>query len=96
MPFNVLSILWSVYLFSLSSFQALCGTKVEVPTLEGEKRVLRIKEIIKPNFVHKIQGLGLPLPKDPTKKGDLIVAFEIKFPEYLSDSAKSILRDILP
>lgn len=77
-------------------FQALCGTKVEVPTLEGEKRVLRIKEIIKPNFVHKIQGLGLPLPKDPTKKGDLIVAFEIKFPEYLSDSAKSILRDILP
>lgn len=74
----------------------MCGTKIEVPTLDGEKRVLRIKEIIKPNFVHRIQGQGLPIPKDPTKKGDLIVAFEIKFPEFLSDSAKSILSDILP
>lgn len=58
--------------------------------------MLRIKDIIKPNFVHRIQGQGLPLPKEPTKKGDLIVAFEIKFPEFLSDSAKSILRDVLP
>ncbi|KFM58071.1 DnaJ-like protein subfamily B member 4, partial [Stegodyphus mimosarum] len=28
--------------------EALCGTKIEVPNLTGEKRILRIKDIIKP------------------------------------------------
>lgn len=76
--------------------EALCGTKLEIPSLFGEKRMLRITDVIKPNFVHRIKGQGLPLPKDPTKKGDLIVAFDIKFPEHLSDSTKATLKEILP
>lgn len=77
-------------------FQALCGTKLEIPSLLGDKRSLRISDIIKPNFVHKIKGQGLPIPKDPTKRGDLIVGFDIKFPEHLSEAAKNTLREVLP
>lgn len=87
------------YLF-LSSFtikQALCGVVFEVPTLNGDKlRISTMQEIIKPNTVKRITGYGLPLPKDPSRKGDLLVAFDIKFPDKLSPSEKEILSDILP
>ncbi|XP_054722433.1 dnaJ protein homolog 1-like [Uloborus diversus] len=84
------------YTAKVSLREALCGTKIEVPTLFGDKKVLRIKDIIKPNFVHRIQGQGLPVPKDPSRKGDLIIAFEIKFPEHLTESVKATLQEILP
>lgn len=84
------------YTAKVSLKEALCGTRIEIPTLGGEKRVLRITDVVKPNFVHRIKGQGLPIPKDPTKKGDLIVGFDIKFPEYLSDSAKTTLKEVLP
>lgn len=77
--------------------QALCGVVFEVPTLNGDKlRISTMQEVIKPNTVKRITGYGLPLPKDPTRKGDLLVAFDIKFPEKLSPSEKEILCDVLP
>lgn len=77
--------------------QALCGVVFEVPTLNGDKlRISTMQEIIKPNTVKRITGYGLPLPKDPSRKGDLLVAFDIKFPDKLSSSEKEILSDILP
>ncbi|KAJ6648137.1 DnaJ protein like 1 [Pseudolycoriella hygida] len=75
---------------------ALCGVVFEVPTLSGEKlRISTMQEIIKPNTVKRITGYGLPFPKD-TRKGDLLVAFDIKFPERLTTSEKELLSDILP
>lgn len=55
-----------------------------------------MQEIIKPNTVKRIQGYGLPFPKDPSRKGDLLVAFDIKFPIALKSSEKELLSDILP
>lgn len=77
--------------------QALCGTLVEVPTLTGEKiPVDMLNEIIKPSTSKRIVGQGLPMPKDPTKRGDLIVNFDIRFPDHLAQSVKDILHDTLP
>lgn len=68
-----------------------------MPTLNGEKlRISTMQEIIKPNTVKRITGYGLPFPKDPSRKGDMLVAFDIKFPERLSTSEKELLIDILP
>lgn len=76
--------------------QALCGVVFEVPTMNGEKlRISTMQEIIKPNTVKRITGYGLPFPKDTTRKGDMLVAFDIKFPAQLSDSEKELLGDIL-
>eukprot|EP00092_Neocalanus_flemingeri_P094134 GFUD01119680.1.p1 GENE.GFUD01119680.1~~GFUD01119680.1.p1 ORF type:complete len:338 (+),score=87.94 GFUD01119680.1:120-1016(+) len=75
---------------------ALCGTTVEVPTLEGGKVILDFSEkVIKPTTVRKLKGLGLPIPKDPTKKGDLVVSFDIIFPDKVSETDKNIIRDVL-
>ena len=85
-----------IYRFS-RSFQALCGVVFEVPTLVTDKlRISTMQEIIKPNTVKRITGYGLPLPKDPSRKGDLLVAFDIKFPEKLTSSEKDLLSDVLP
>lgn len=55
-----------------------------------------MQEIIKPNTVKRVQGYGLPHPKDTARKGDLLIAFDIKFPEKLTASEKELLSDLLP
>ena len=52
-------------------------------------------EVIKPNTTKKLQGFGLPFPKEPSKRGDLVVKFDIQFPDRLSSSSKDILSDVL-
>lgn len=85
------------YILLLSTLQALCGVIFEVPTINGEKlRISTKHEIIKPNTVKRIQGYGLPLPRDPSRKGDLLVAFDIKFPTTLTPTEKELLADMLP
>lgn len=85
------------YSAKLTLKQALCGTTIRVPTLSSETIALNTAgEVIKPNTVKRIQGKGLPFPKEPSRKGDLLIAFDIKFPDNLTDTAKQILADLLP
>lgn len=77
-------------------FQALVGCNVQIPTLEGRKLSLHITDIIKPNTVKRIQSKGLPNPKDASKRGDLVVNFDIRFPDSLPQATKDILGDCLP
>lgn len=80
--------------------EALCGTNVEVPTLTGgdQNRVSLdlTREIVRPTTVKRISGQGLPYPKDPSKRGDLLVNFDIIFPERLPYGAKDVLNQTLP
>ena len=77
--------------------QALCGVLVDIPTLTGEKIPLNLaNEVIKPTTVKKITGYGLPLPKEPTKRGDILVSFDIQFPDRMSQNTKDLLHDLLP
>ncbi|XP_065355672.1 dnaJ protein homolog 1 isoform X1 [Calliphora vicina] len=84
------------YTARLTLKQALCGVVFQVPTMSGDKlRISTMQEIIKPNTVKRIQGYGLPFPKDTSRKGDLLVAFDIQFPEKLTAAQKELLRDML-
>lgn len=85
------------YNAQISLKQALCGTVVQVSTLQGDRITVNSQgEIIKPNTVKRIPGRGLPFPKEPTRRGDLLVAFDIKFPDTLPSGTKDLLSDILP
>lgn len=75
---------------------ALCGTTISIPTLSGRKIPLQLNEVIKPNTVKRIPGEGLPLPKNPSQKGDLIVEFNVVFPNSIPQTAKEILKDLIP
>jgi len=84
------------YTYKVPLREALCGTIVQVPTLDGKKVGINCSgEVIKPTTTKRLQGFGLPLPKEPTKKGDLIVGFDVLFPDQLSQSSKDIIYDVL-
>ncbi|XP_077981617.1 dnaJ homolog subfamily B member 1-like [Glandiceps talaboti] len=85
-----------LYTASITLKEALTGTTVQIPTLEGRPVRLPISGIIKPTTKQRISGEGLPFPKQPTRRGDVIVSFDIKFPDHLSTQAKNILADVLP
>lgn len=84
------------YKAKISLRDALCGTTIQVPTLGGRKIPLNLTEVIKPGGQRRIQGEGLPYAKQPTKKGDLIIEFDIKFPDKIPVGAKEILKDCIP
>jgi len=85
-----------VYTAKLKLADALCGATVSVPTLDGQRLAVDCsQEVVKPGTRKRLQGRGLPFPKDPRRKGDLVVKFDIQFPDRLSSSAKDILRDVL-
>ncbi|CAG9828369.1 unnamed protein product [Diabrotica balteata] len=85
------------YTAKISLKQALCGCTIEVPTMSGKSiPLVYTNEIIKPTTVKRLQGYGLPVPKEPNRRGDLIVNFDIIFPEPLSQSARDIIYDTLP
>lgn len=84
------------YTAKISLKEALCGCKIEIPTLSGAKHTIDCsQEVIKPTTQKRISGFGLPLPKEPNKKGDLVVSFDIIFPDSLRPTVKDILYDTL-
>lgn len=85
------------YTAKISLKEALTGSSVvRVPTLDGDPVTLAIRDIVKPTTQKRLTGRGLPVPKEPNKRGDLIVHFDIQFPTTLPEGTKQILVDLLP
>ncbi|GFR41766.1 hypothetical protein Agub_g2523 [Astrephomene gubernaculifera] len=75
---------------------ALCGTTVKIPHLDGTTLDLTISNVIRPGDVKIMRGKGMPVTKEPGSFGNLVVHFEVRFPRDLSDAAKQQLRGVLP
>lgn len=73
-----------------------CNSTIRVPTLDGDPVTLAIKDIVKPTTTKRLAGRGLPLTKEPHKRGDLLVNFDIQFPTSLPETTRQILADLLP
>lgn len=78
------------------SRQALCGCTVNIPTIDGRVIPLPCNDVIKPGTVKRLRGEGLPFPKVPTQRGDLIVEFKVRFPDRLTPQTRQILKQHLP
>ncbi|XP_050799609.1 dnaJ homolog subfamily B member 5 isoform X1 [Gopherus flavomarginatus] len=85
-----------VYTAMISLKEALCGCTVNIPTLDGRVIPLPCNDIIKPGTVKRLRGEGLPFPKVPTQRGDLIVEFKVRFPDKIAPQTRQILKQHLP
>jgi DnaJ homolog subfamily A member 2 len=86
-----------VYKKKLHLVEALCGTVFIYKQLDT--RLIKINTnnmIIIPNQVMKIVGEGMRKNGDSNIYGDLIIKFNIVFPEELSEQRKKYLLKILP
>lgn len=75
--------------------QALTDCTISVKTLDNRTLSIPCNEIIKPGSSKRIRGEGMPISKSPGSKGDLILRFDISFPDYLSEGKKKQLSEIL-
>lgn len=86
------------YRIQIPLVDALCGFTHDIRMLDEKERIKRLtKRVPVSNCTTQIiPGEGMPSSKDPQKKGDLIVSFEVEFPnKELTDKQKEQIRSAL-
>ncbi|XP_011479866.1 dnaJ homolog subfamily B member 5 [Oryzias latipes] len=84
-----------VYTAQITLKEALCGCTVNVPTLDSRMMPLPCSDVIKPGAVRRLRGEGLPLPKSPSQRGDLMVEFQVLFPDRIPPQSREIIKHSL-
>ncbi|XP_035464795.2 dnaJ homolog subfamily B member 5 [Scophthalmus maximus] len=84
-----------VYTTKITLKEALCGCTVNVPTLDNRMMPLPCSDVIKPGAVRRLRGEGLPLPKSPSNRGDLVVKFQVLFPDRIPPQSREIIKHSL-
>ena len=84
------------YTATLSLRDALCGATVQVPLIDKRTHTLHLHEVVQPTSTRILRGEGMPLSKNPNRRGDMIVSFDIKFPSKLSWNSKEEISRVLP
>ncbi|XP_058100585.1 uncharacterized protein LOC131245265 [Magnolia sinica] len=76
--------------------EALTGCTVHLTTLDGRSLTIPIQSIIHPSYEEIVPREGMPIPKEPTKRGNLRIKFNIKFPSRLTAEQKAGIKRLLP
>lgn len=75
--------------------EALTGCTVELTKLDGSSLTISINSTIQPYYEKVVRGEGMPLPKDPSNKGNLKIKFNFKLPTRLTAEQKTGLKRLL-
>jgi DnaJ-class molecular chaperone len=84
-----------IYTRKISLKEALCGFVVEIDHLNGKRLSLNNinnPTVIKPNFKKLVQGMGMTRDNST---GNLIIEFEVEFPDSLTSEQIAGLQNIL-
>ncbi|CAN9500923.1 unnamed protein product [Ophioblennius macclurei] len=81
-----------IYTLKISLEMALTCFSVDVKTLDGKLFRVPINEIVHPTYEKKLVGEGMPLFEDTSRRGNLILTFEIQFPEKISYEGKKLIK----
>lgn len=61
----------------------------------GSKMVVKIPPKSRPGMRMKLKGRGMPLPQNPSLKGDLILDMHLKIPADVSEEHRGVLETLL-
>ncbi|KAL0744118.1 hypothetical protein Bca4012_085631 [Brassica carinata] len=76
--------------------EALTGYTAQVTTLDRRTLTVPVNNVISPSYEEVVKGEGMPIPKDPSKKGNLRIRFNIKFPSRLTTEQKTGIKRMFP
>ncbi|KAK8921070.1 hypothetical protein KSP39_PZI019908 [Platanthera zijinensis] len=79
----------------VSLAEALTGTTIKLASLDGRDLSIPVTDIISPGYELVIAKEGMPIAKEPGRKGNLRIKFEVKFPTRLTPDQQSALKRIL-
>ncbi|VVA24537.1 PREDICTED: dnaJ [Prunus dulcis] len=79
----------------ISLAEALTGYTVHLTALDGRTLAIPINNVIHPDYEEVVPKEGMPIPKDPSKKGNLRIKFNIKFPSRLNSEQKAGIKKLL-
>lgn len=79
----------------ISLADALTGYTVHLTTLDGRNLTIPINNVIHPNYEEVVPREGMPVPKESTRKGNLRIKFNIKFPTRLSSDQNAGIKKLL-
>ncbi|XP_061343004.1 protein psi1-like isoform X4 [Gastrolobium bilobum] len=79
----------------ISLVEALTGYTAQLTTLDGRNLTIPINSVVSPTYEEVVKGEGMPIPKEPSKKGNLRIKFNIKFPSRLTSEQKSGIKRLL-
>ncbi|KAF6143756.1 hypothetical protein GIB67_031063 [Kingdonia uniflora] len=80
---------------NISLAEALTGYTVQLTTLDERTLRISITNVIHPSYEEIVPREGMPLPKDPTKRGNLRIKFNIKFPVKLAAEQKAGIKRLM-
>lgn len=81
-----------VYTQKVPLVDALTGYTVNLTTLDGRPLSVPVTEVISPGYEKVVAKEGMPLPKEPSKKGNLRIKFEVQFPPRLTSEQKALVK----
>ncbi|KAK9167038.1 hypothetical protein Scep_002229 [Stephania cephalantha] len=81
--------------YKVSLMEALAGATINLATLDGRNLTIPLTDIVKPGFELVITKEGMPIAKEPRKRGNLRIKFEVKFPSRLTSEQRASLRQVL-
>ncbi|XP_072241982.1 dnaJ homolog subfamily A member 4 [Leuresthes tenuis] len=80
--------------------EALCGFRKTIETLDNRTLIISSQpgEVIKHNDMKCVQNEGMPIYKDPYERGQLLIQFQVEFPEkhWLPEHLMFQLERLLP
>ena len=77
----------------LDLYKAILGGEITADTFDGKVK-LKIKPETQNGTKVKLKGKGFPIYKQEGQFGDLIITFNIKIPENLSDKEKELFTEL--
>jgi DnaJ family protein B protein 4 len=79
----------------ITLLEALTGKTVNLITLDGRTLMIPLTEIIKPDHEIVVPNEGMPISKEPGKKGNLKLKLSVKYPSRLTSDQKFELKRVL-
>lgn len=79
----------------ISFLESLVGTTLNITTLDRRNITVEVTEIVTPGYEKVVPDEGMPLAKEPGKRGNLRIKFHVEFPSNLTSQQKYDVRRIL-